>query len=71
MLGDVLEGRGLVDALCSAVPHFAQLQLDLSAAVDELVAAGVPDMRLEMMPARLDQALETVRPYVESSGSDD
>jgi hypothetical protein len=71
VLGDVLEGRGLVDALCSAVPHFAQLQLDLSASVDELVAAGVPDMRPETMPARFDHALETVRPYLEGPGSDD
>jgi hypothetical protein len=70
VLGDVLEGRGLVGALCSAVPRFAQLQLDLSTAVDEMLAAGVPDMRPETMPARLDQALETVRPYVEGSGSE-
>jgi Phosphotransferase enzyme family len=70
VLGDVPEGRGLVDGLCAAVPRFAQLQLDLTASVDELVVAGVPDMRPEVMPARLDQALESVLPYVERAGSD-
>lgn len=70
VLGAVLEGRGLINGLCAAVPHFAQLQLDLSTSVDELVGAGVPDMRLEVMPARLGEALDTVRPYVEGAGSD-
>jgi hypothetical protein len=70
VLGAVLEGRGLIDGLCAAVPHFAQLQLDLSTSVDELLGAGVPDMRLEVMPARLGEALDAVRPYVEGAGSD-
>jgi Phosphotransferase enzyme family len=70
VLGDILQGRPLLDALCTAVAAYGQLQLDLAGSVDELLHAGVPDMRAEIMPARLAQALEVVRPYVESSDDD-
>ena len=70
VLGDALQGRPLLDALCAAVAAYGQLQLDLAGSVDELLHAGVPDMRAEIMPARLTQALEVVRPYVESSDDD-
>jgi Phosphotransferase enzyme family len=70
VLGETLQGRPLIDALCAAVAAYGQLQLDLAGAVDELLRAGVPDMRVEVMPARLAQALEVVRPYVESSDDD-
>ena len=68
--GDCLEGGPLIDALCSAVRAYAQLQLDLSHSVDELLEAGVPDMRPHVMPARLGQAIEVVRAYVDASPDD-
>jgi Phosphotransferase enzyme family len=70
VLGDILQGGPLIDALCTAVAAYAQLQVDVAGSVDELLHAGVPDMRAEIMPARLAEALEVVRPYVESSVDD-
>jgi Phosphotransferase enzyme family len=70
VLGDVLQGRPLIDALCAAVAAYGQLQLDLAGSVDELLDAGVPDMRVHVMASRLAEALEVVRPYVESSHDD-
>jgi hypothetical protein len=70
VLGDILQGPPLIDALCSAAATYGQLQLDLAGSVDELLDAGVPDMRADVMPARMAEALEVVRPYVESSQDD-
>jgi hypothetical protein len=70
VLGNSLHGPPLIDALCAAVAAYGQLQLDLAGSVDELLHAGVPDMRVEVMPARLAEALEVVRPHVESSDDD-
>jgi hypothetical protein len=70
VLGETFDGEPLIDALCAAVSAYGQLQLDLAGSVEDLLDAGVPDMRVEVMPARLIQALDVVRPYVESSADD-
>jgi hypothetical protein len=44
----------------AALADYAHLQLDLVPHVDELLAAGVPDMRPEVMPQRFAEALEIV-----------
>jgi hypothetical protein len=71
VLADAVEGEALVGALCAAVRDFGQLQLDLAGCLVELAAAGVPDMRAEVMPARFEEALCTVAAYVEASGDGD
>ncbi|MGZ8688148.1 MAG: hypothetical protein ACXWZP_06945 [Gaiellaceae bacterium] len=40
------------------LPLYASLQIDLSDRADELVALGVPDMRLEHLPARYERLLD-------------
>jgi len=40
------------------LPLYAGLQLDLADQVDEMVAAGVPDLRLSMLPSKYEQLLD-------------
>ena len=40
------------------LPLYAGLQIDLAEQVDELVAAGVPDLRLSTLPVRYEQLLD-------------
>ncbi|TCN34766.1 phosphotransferase family enzyme [Kribbella orskensis] len=67
-LREVLGDRSLSDALVNVVPQYAQLQVDLLPHTEDLLAAGVTDMRPAVMPQRLEEALETTGRYVESSG---
>ena len=48
---------GLVVAMSAAMAAYADLQRRVAPRVDELLAAGVPDMRPAAMPARFDEAL--------------
>ncbi len=50
-------GDDLLDRLVAIVRQYAQLQLDLTPHVDELVALGVADMRPARMRERFDEAL--------------
>ena len=59
-LGERLAGADLVDALATVMPRYGLLQRKLAAEVGELLTLGIPDMRPETMPARLDEALEVV-----------
>jgi len=59
-LGERLEGAELVDALVGALARYGRLQRELEPAVDDLLAAGVADMRPAAMPRRLDEALAAV-----------
>jgi hypothetical protein len=61
---------GLSDAMVSVLPQYGQLQLDLMPHTEDLLAAGVTDMRPAVMPQRLDEALELTGRYASSSGSE-
>jgi hypothetical protein len=61
-LGEQLAGDALVAALTRAMAAYAQLQRAAAPRVDALLAAGVPDMRPQVLPARFDAALGFVAP---------
>jgi Phosphotransferase enzyme family len=67
-LADDLVGDELVDAMAAALPLYAELQRRIAPQADALVALGVPDMRLPVMPDRFDEALDVVRAYVARAG---
>jgi hypothetical protein len=56
-LQDRLAGQPLVDALTAALADYGRLQRDLAPHVDDLLAAGVTDMRPAIMPQRFEEAL--------------
>jgi hypothetical protein len=70
-LGTRLEGDVLVDALLPVMSAYGRFQRDVAPHADELVAAGVDDMRPAAMPARFEEALDVVREYVARHGTDD
>jgi hypothetical protein len=49
-LREVVQAERSVVRWADVLPLYASLQLDLAGAVDELLALGVPDMRLERLP---------------------
>jgi hypothetical protein len=51
-LGDVLARERELGRWLDVLPRYAQLQLDAVADVDELLAVGVPDRRLDELPAQ-------------------
>jgi Phosphotransferase enzyme family len=50
-------GEGMIDVL----PRYAELQRHLMPFVDQLLSAGVVDMRAEVMPQRFEEALAAVK----------
>lgn len=69
-LGDILGDDGLSDALVQVLPQYAQVQLDLMPHAEDLLAAGVVDMRAAVMPQRLEEALEATGRYAVEHGDD-
>ena len=69
-LGERLDGDALTDALETALPQYARLQRELAPHTDEMLAAGVQDMRPDRMPERFDQALAVADRYVAGHGTD-
>lgn len=65
-LGERLEGEELLDALEVALPRYAQLQLDLAPHLEEVLEAGVDDMRPAALPGRFEEALDAARGYARS-----
>jgi hypothetical protein len=59
-LGEALDGDALVAAMGAALRAYADLQRAAAPRVDALLAAGVPDMRPGVLPARFDAALAFV-----------
>lgn len=57
-LGDRLAEDELADALVAALATYGRLQLDLAPHLDDLLAAGVADMRPAVMPERFEEALD-------------
>jgi hypothetical protein len=67
-LGAQLKGAALMDALERILPVYGVLQRELAPHVGEILAAGVPDMRPAVMPARFDEALDAMRAYAGRTG---
>ncbi|GAA1583739.1 phosphotransferase [Kribbella sancticallisti] len=66
-LRELVGEQGLSEALVTVLPQYAELQVGLMPHAEDLLAAGVVDMRPAVMPQRLDQALEATGRYVASS----
>lgn len=49
-----------LDRWCDVLPRYAGVQLDLAAEVDDLVALGVPDLRLAALPAAYERLLDVI-----------
>lgn len=56
-IAEVLPPMQQVDALCSLLPHYGAMQRGTAGLVDGLVAAGVPDRRLDVLPAQFESFL--------------
>ena len=56
-LADVLAREHELGRWLDVLPRYAQLQLDAIADVDELLAVGVPDRRLDKLPAQYESLL--------------
>jgi hypothetical protein len=49
-----------LDRWCDVLPRYAGVQLDLAADVDDLVALGVPDLRLAALPAAYEWLVDVI-----------
>src|SRR6266542_4011554 len=67
-LADRLAGTDLADALAAVLRRYAQLQRAFAASAGAALALGVADMRAQVMPARFDEAVETVGRLVVGRG---
>jgi hypothetical protein len=67
-LGERFGGAELTGALAAALPQYAELQRAAAPHLDRLLAAGLADMRPQVMPRRFAEALAIVRPWVERAG---
>ena len=61
---------GVGTALPAVLAQYAQLQREVMPYVEHLVAAGVPDMRPAVMPARFDEAVAAVEELVARRGDE-
>jgi hypothetical protein len=57
-LRELVQSPADLDHWAELLPRYAELQLALALHPDELVAAGVPDVRLTGLPGKLEQLLE-------------
>jgi Phosphotransferase enzyme family len=70
-LADRVAGTDLVDALAAVLRRFGELQRDFVPEVEAALTLGVADMRPQVMPSRLDEALETVGRSLAGQGTGD
>jgi hypothetical protein len=67
-LADRLDGAQLAAALATVMCCYAELQREFAPETDAAIAAGVTDMRPEVMPRRFHEALEAVGRFVADRG---
>lgn len=70
-LGERTAAEDLPDAIAGVLPHYAELQRELSGRVDDLLSFGLADMRARALPERLDEAVESVGQYLGRHATDD
>ena len=68
-IADRLTGATLAAEMAAILPQYGRMQRALAPHADELVAAGVADMRPAAMPQRFAEAIDAVGAYVERAGS--
>jgi hypothetical protein len=71
VLSDQHRGEALIDRLTTVAYQYAQLQVALTAHVDDLLALGVADMRPERMRERFDEALAVASACAEAQREQD
>lgn len=71
VLADRFEGDALVDALADALPHYAELQLDLAPHVDKLLELGLKSLRPGDILLRFAEALAFARENSERENADE
>ena len=59
-LRELVEAERELTRWLEILPLYAGVQVDLTPAADELVAFGVPDLRLETLPAQVEALLDEV-----------
>ena len=69
-LGARAEGAELLEALVGVMPQYAGLQRDLAPHAQRMLAAGVNDMRPEVMPNRFEEAIEAARAQIDERGTE-
>jgi Ser/Thr protein kinase RdoA (MazF antagonist) len=67
-LREQLGDRDLSEVMTRVLPQYAELQLELMPHAEDLLAAGVTDMRPAVMPQRFDEALMVTDQYVDAAG---
>lgn len=60
----------LVQAFVEIMPRYAEMQRTMARHVDDMLAAGVPDMRPKILPGRFDEVLESAREFVSRHGNE-
>jgi hypothetical protein len=65
---DAARAEPLAQGLAAALVHYGRLQLDLAPHVDEMLTAGVPDMRPAVMPQRFAEALDATADPPDATG---
>jgi hypothetical protein len=70
-LGEQTSTDELPAAVAAVVPHYAQLQRELSGHVGELLSFGLADLRPPALPDRLDEAVEATGQYLGRHATDD
>ena len=60
-LREIVERERDLTRWLEVLPLYAGLQVDLAADADELLALGVPDLRLARLPARYEEMLDSLR----------
>ena len=59
-LREIVERKRDLACWLEILPLYAGLQIDLAGQVDELVAVGVPDLRLSTLPTKYEQLLDSL-----------
>ena len=70
-LRGLLSGDELVDAFAGALRRYGALQRTLAPHTARLLELGLADMRPAALPGRFDEAVQAVRAFVETSGSEE
>ncbi len=59
-LRELIASERSLDRWADVLPFYASVQIDLSGDVVELLALGVPDLRLEVLPAKVEAMLDEI-----------
>jgi hypothetical protein len=69
-LGNQAQGAELLEALIGVMPQYARLQRELAPHAERMLAAGLNDMRPQVMQRRFEAALGAGRAYADERGTE-